>query len=358
VTELSTRRLNRALLARQLLLERSRSPIVRAVEQVGGLQSQYPPSAYLGLWSRVAGFERLPLTRALERRRLVQGTLMRTTIHIVSAKDFPLFAAGIAEPRRASWLKARPSHADGSDLEAEARRVRERLRDGPRSRNEVAGDLDSQAWNGVGVYLDLVRVPPSGTWERRRADVYAAAEDWLGASEASEDEGRRHLLRRYLAAFGPTTLKEAANWAGAPPSVLAPALERVRVRRHVADDGVELLDLPRAPLPAADIPAPPRFLGTWDATLLVHARRTQILPEEYRPFVFSTKTPHSLNTFLVDGAVAGSWRIERTKARASLLLESFAPLPRRSRDDVREEGERLVRWHEDDGTSHSVRFAR
>jgi hypothetical protein len=330
---------------------------VRAVERVGGLQSQYAPSAYLGLWSRVADFERGQLTVALERRRLVQGTLMRTTIHVVSARDYPLFAAAVTGPRRASWLAARP-HRTGHDLEAEARRVRALLRDGPKSRDELAGGLDSMTWNGVGVFTDLVRVPPSGTWERRRADRYAAAEDWLESSAAGEGQGREHLLRRYLAAFGPTTLKDAANWAGMPPPLLEPALAGIRVRRLATEDGAELIDLPRAPLPPADTPAPPRFLGTWDAILLVHVRRTQVLPEEFRPLVFSTKTPHSVNTFLVDGAVAGSWRVERTRARATLMLQPFAPLPRGARDDVRAEAERLVRWHEDDASTHAVRLAR
>jgi hypothetical protein len=282
---------------------------------------------------------------------------MRTTIHIVSARDYWPFAAGVAAPRRASWLAARP-HETGHDLEAEARRTRELLRDGPRSRNELAAGLDSMTWNGVGVFTDLVRVPPSGTWERRRADRYASAEDWLGPSQATEEQGREHLLRRYLAAFGPARLEDAANWAGMPPSLLAPALERIRVRRLRAEDGGALIDLPRAPLPAADTPAPPRFLGTWEAILLVHVRRTQVLPEEYRPLVFSTRTPHSVNTFLVDGAVAGKWRVERTKDRATLLLRPFAPLPRAARAGVTAEAERLVRWHENDATSHAVRLAR
>src|SRR5262245_22000718 len=211
---LSARQLNRALLARQLLLQRSSASVVRAVEQVGGLQSQYSPSAYIGLWSRLDGFERAHLTRALELRRVVQGTLIRTTIHIVSAGDYPLFAAAIAEPRRASWLAARPHHAGAREMTAIARRVRRRLADGPKSRAEAGGDLDSVTWNGVGVFVDIVRVPPSGTWESRRADLYAAAEDWLGPADATADEGREHLLRRYLAAFGPATLKDAANWAG------------------------------------------------------------------------------------------------------------------------------------------------
>jgi hypothetical protein len=354
---LSQRRLNRALLARQLLLERAKLPLPRAVERVGGLQSQYAPSAYIGLWSRLEGFERPALTRALERRSIVQATLMRTTIHIVSAGDFALFTAGVAGPRRESWLDGRRSHATKREIEAAARHVAKRFGGQARSKEEVAPELDAMTWNGVGVWLELVRVPPSGTWERRRADLYATSRDWLGAGAASEADGRDHLLRRYLGAFGPATLKDAANWAGLPPKLLAPSLDRVRVRRLTAEDGTELVDLPRAPLPPEDAPAPPRFLGTWDATLLVHARRSGLLPEEYRALVFSTKTPHSLPTFAVDGAVAGSWRVERTRAKATLRLNPFAPLPRGVRAGLREEAERLVRWHEDDAPSHEVRIA-
>jgi hypothetical protein len=355
--ELTPRALNRALLARQLLLERQRIPIPRALERVGCLQTQYAPTAYIGLFSRLAGFERPQLTRALERRMVVQGTLMRVTIHMVSARDYPLLVAGIAEPRRAGWLKAVRRAAELREVERAARRVREALRAGAKSRAELGEGLSSMVWNGVGLWIDLVRVPPSGTWERRRADLYALAEEWLGPYGADVDEGRDHLLRRYLQGFGPATLKDAANWAGVPVPVLAPAVERLRLRHLRADDGTDLLDLPRAPLPPPDSPAPPRFLGTFEALLLVHARRTQVLPEEYRPRVFNTKTPHSAPTFLVDGAVAGSWRVERTKDKAVLALEPFAPLPRRARDELRDEAERFVRWHEDDAISHAVRWS-
>jgi hypothetical protein len=300
--------------------------------------------------------ERAALTRALERRTVVQATLMRTTIHIVSAADFPLLTAGISQPRRESWLVGRRAHTSEREIETVARRVGKRFAGAARTKGEVAPELDAMTWNGVGIWLELVRVPPSGTWERRRADLYATAREWLGATAVSEADGRDHLLRRYLGAFGPATLKDAANWAGLPPKLLGPSVERLGVRRLAAEDGTELLDLPRAPLPPEDTPAPPRFLGTWDATLLVHARRSRFLPEEYRSLIFSTKTPHSLPTFTVDGAVAGSWCVERTRAKATLRLAPFAPLPRGARDDLREEAERLVRWHEADATSHEVRI--
>jgi Winged helix DNA-binding domain len=336
---LTERELNRALLARQLLLERAELSIPRALEQVGGIQAQYAPSTYVGLWSRLAGLERGDLTRALERRTVVQGTLMRVTIHLVSASDYAPFTAAVKEARRAAWLKARRK-VDPRAVETAAARVRSLLADGPRPRGELVKELgvDSQVWNGVGMYVDLLRIPPSGTWERRRADLYGLAERWIEYEQASPEAGTEHLLKRYLAGFGPASLKDAANWAGLTPRALAPAGERLRLRRFRAEDGTELLDLPRAPLPAADTPAPVRFLPWWDATTLVHARRTQILPEKYRARVFNTKTPHSTATFLVDGYVAGRWELDRGRVR----LEPFDRLPKAARRELDEEAERLV----------------
>jgi hypothetical protein len=190
------------------------------------------------------------------------------------------------------------------------------------------------------MWVDLVRAPPSGTWEQRRADLYALADEWLGASPATAEEGLDHLLRRYLGGFGPASLKDAANWAGVPVPTLAPSVARLRLRRFRDEAGTELLDLPRAPLPDAETPAPVRFLPTWDATLLVHARRTQILPEPFRPRVFSTKTPHSVPTFLVDGRVAGAWAHERGRIR----LDPFERLGRDAQRELREESERLAEF--------------
>jgi hypothetical protein len=336
---LTERELNRALLARQLLLERAKLPIPRALGRVGGIQAQYAPSSYVGLWSRLAGLERGDLTRALERRTVVQGTLMRVTIHLVSARDYPLMTAAVKEARRASWLKAR-RNVDPSMVEAAAERVRSLLADGPRPRGELVRELgvDSQVWNGVGMYVDLLRIPPSGTWEQRRADLYALAEHWIEYKPAAPEAGAEHLLKRYLGAFGPASLKDAANWAGLHPSALAPVAERLRLRRFRDERGAELLDLPGAPLPDPDTPAPVRFLPWWDATTLVHARRTQILPERHRPLVFNTKTPHSTATFLVDGRVAGKWEEERGRVR----VEPFERLPSAVRRELDDESERLA----------------
>jgi hypothetical protein len=337
---LSPRELNRALLARQRLLERRRVPIARALDQIGGIQAQYAPSSYIGLWSRTEGFERDALTAALERRRVVQGTLMRVTIHLVSARDYWPLAIAIRKGRRDLWLKARRHQFTAAQMDRLAKRVRKSLSGRTGSRDELqklAGD--AAAWNGVGLWLDLVRVPPSGTWERRRADLYALAEDWLGAPDAkvSEDAALEQLLRRYLGGFGPASLKDAANWAGLPPAAFSGAAERVKLRRFRDEQGAELLDLPRAPLPDADVPAPVRFLPTWDATLLAHARRSEILAERYRTRVFNAKTPQSVPTFLVDGCVAGTWKHERGK----VVLKPFARLDAAVRRDVREEAERL-----------------
>jgi hypothetical protein len=341
---LTEQELNRALLARQLLLERVDLSIPRALERVGGIQAQYAPSMYIGLWSRLAGFQRDDLTRALERRSVVQGTLMRVTIHLVSGRDYPLLAEGVREARREWWVKAHHGRADARKVAAAAQRARLLLAEGPRRRADLVKALgaDSATWNGVGMWLDLLRAPPSGTWEQRRADLYALAEDWLGPSEATAEEGLALLVRRYLGGFGPGSVKDLAGWAGLPVKAIAPVVERVKLRRFRDERGGELLDLPRAPLPDADTPAPVRFLPTWDATLLANVRRTQILPERYRPRVFTTTTPQSVSTFLVDGRVAGTWAYEGGRIR----VEPFERLPPEVRLELDEEAERLAAFHE------------
>lgn len=348
VTErtLSTRALNRALLARQLLMERSPIQLPRALERMAGLQTQYAPSGYVSLWSRLRDFRRDTLTKALEQRRAIQGTLMRSTIHVVSAADYPLFAEAIREGRREWWLRVQRHRVEGLDMNRVAALLRRLLADGPRRQSELVEALEADgipriAWSGAGLWIDLVRVPPSGTWERRRADLYGLADGWVGTSKVTEAEGLEHLVRRYLGAFGPATVNDVAGWAGLPVTKLRPAMERLGLRRFRDEGGGELLDLPRAPLPDPDTPAPARFLPVWDATLLAHARRTQILPEPYRSRVFDTKTPHSVNTFLVDGAVAGTWRHERGR----IHLEPFGRLTREARRQLDDEAEGLAAFH-------------
>ena len=352
---LTTRDLNRALLARQLLLERSRLPLARALEKVAGLQTQYAPSAYIGLWSRLESFELPQLTRALERKRAVQGTLMRSTIHVVSARDYWPFADGIGPSREAWWRKTH-----GKSVEGDVDAVREQLRAELAGRvwnrkelEELHRTYASTIWQGA--WIELVRVPPSGTWERRRADLFQLAEEWIGRADAGEEKGLEQLLRRYLGGFGPGTANEAANWAGVPVTKMKEAAERLSLRRFRDEEGKVLLDVPRAPLPG-DMPAPVRFLPTWDATLLVHARRTEILAERFRPRIFNTKAPFSFHTLLVDGTVAGVWRWERAGAKATLWIEPFERLPRGAARDVRDEAARLVRFVEPDATSYAVKL--
>jgi hypothetical protein len=338
---LSARELNRAMLARQLLLERVKLSVPKALERVGGLQTQDSRSGYIGLWSRLAGFERETLTRALERRSVVQGTVMRITIHTVSARDYPLMTEGIRGLRRKSWQGGGHSkRVDLKKMPSIAKRVEAALKNGPRFRREVADELglDGSEWNGVGMWVDLVRAPPSGTWERARADLYTLAETWLGPADASEEDGRELLLRRYLGGFGPASLKDAANWAGLPPKAFALAAESLNLRRFRDEAGAELLDLPRAPLPDPETPAPPRFLPNWDAMLLAHARRTEILPERYRALVFNPRTPHATRAFLVDGQVAGTWKVDGGRVKA----EPFGRLPKGIRQELDEEAERLA----------------
>jgi hypothetical protein len=330
--------LNRALLARQLLLERLRLPLPRAVEQVGCIQAQYAPSTYVGLWSRLEGLERNAVTRALERGTLIQATLMRNTIHVVSRADYwPLVIAVRSE--RLAWSRS-VQRTDERAVRRAAKRLRRFLAEGPRSQREI--DAAGLWVPGVGIRVDLVRVPPSGTWERRRADLYGLAEEWVGPEpDLDEEEAREHLVRRYLGAFGPAARTDVANWAGMRVGTLASALERPRLRRFRDEDGRELLDLPRAPLPAADAPAPVRFLPTWDATLLVHARRTGILAEDHRKRIFHIRNPQSERTFLVDGKVAGAWRYEDGR----VALEPFQRLPHGARGELEAEAERLAAFH-------------
>ena len=337
---LTERELNRALLARQMLLERVSAPLPRVLERMGGLQAQYAPSMYIGLWSRVEGLERDAVTRGLERRSIVQASMMRATIHLVSKRDYWPFVVGIRRGLREWWLRTHGRDLPRREIAANDRKVRRALRGKTLSRAELE-EVIGQRWGPAGVFVDLVRVPPSGTWERRRADLYALAEEWVGPENASENEGIEHLVRRYLQGFGPARPTEIADWASLDVSTTKRALERLDLRRFQDEQGKELVDLPRLALPDADTPAPARFLPVWDATLLVHARRTQILAEKYRARVFNVKTPNSVNTFLVDGQVAGTWRYEKGRVK----LEPFGRLAKADRAELDEEAERLAAFH-------------
>jgi hypothetical protein len=340
--ELSTRELNRALLARQSLLERSRAPLPRVLESMGGLQAQYAPSMYIGLWTRMEGLARDALTAALERRSVVQATLMRITIHLVSRRDYWPMALATREARQHGWLRPRRDGIGAGDMEAAAAVVRARLAEGPLLRKEIEQLVGKGRAQGVGQWVDMVRVPPLGTWERRRADLFGLASDWVGQpGDATAEEGVELLVRRYLGGFGPGTIGEIADWAGLHRRDVAPVLERMKLRRFRGPGGAELVDLPRAPLPDPDTPAPVRFLPTWDAVLLAHARRTQILPEGHRKKLFHVKNPRSESPFLVDGAVAGVWRY----AGGRVQLHPFGKIDAAARRELKAEADRLAAFH-------------
>ena len=335
------------MLARQFLLDRSTLPLIATLERVGGLQTQYAPSGYVGLWSRMRNFRREVLTTALEQRRVIQGTLLRSTIHMVSARDYWLFLAATRRGRQEWWRRITRKGFGEIDVEAAAALFRDELAAGPRRATELRELLARRgfpavAWSGIAHWVDMVRVPPSGTWDQRRADLYGLAENWVRPAIPTEADGLEHVVRRYLGAFGPASVKEIADWAGIPHTAFVTVIDRLSLRRFRDEKGRELVDLQRASLPDPATPAPVRFLPTWDATLLVHARRTQILPERYRPLVFNTKTPHSVPTFLVDGAVAGTWRYEAGRVE----VKPFEPLPNAVRRDVEDEAKRLTAFHQ------------
>jgi hypothetical protein len=330
---LTERQLNRALLARQLLLDRAATPLPAALERIAGIQAQYAPAMYVGLWSRVDGLTRDGLTRALEERSVIQATLMRSTIHLVSPRDFWPFAVAVRDARRESWL--RNVDVSGRRMAGAARMVAERLAAGPATRRELEELVGRDRARGVGLWHDMVRVPPSGTWERRRADLYGDAARWLPPEPVEPAAAIEHLVRSYLRAFGPATRHDVASFTGLKLTALKPALAQMEPL-----DG-DLLDVPDAPRPDADRPAPVRFLPVWDATLLVHARRAGVLPEELRPRVFSVRRPHGTPTFLVDGAVAGEWRYEDGR----VALDPWTKLDPTTRRALDDEAERLAAFH-------------
>ncbi len=337
---LTTRALNRALLARQLLLDRSPLSIVDAIEQVGGLQTQYAPSGYVGLWTRLAGFRREALTAALEDRSVVQATLLRTTIHMVSRREFWKYAMGIRQGRRKWALRLGPGAAEEAAMLAAAGGIRTALADGPRTVKELDGLVSGFVGN-ASLWVDLVRVPPSGTWERRRADRLSLAEDWVGPADAVEDEGLAHLVRAYLRAFGPAPWRDIGLWAGISVAEAKRGGQGLTLVRHRDEDGNELLDVPNAPLPDPATPAPVRFLPHWEAVLLVHARRTGILPEEHRGKVFQTKNPFSVGTVLVDGRVAAAWSLRDGR----IVVDPYEELGAADRQAVEDEREALEAFH-------------
>jgi DNA glycosylase AlkZ-like len=337
---LSAGDLRRAVLQRQRLTARVDADLAAVVSSCASLQAQYAPTAYIGLWSRCHDVARHDLTRALERRDVAQGTMHRSTIHVAAVGDYWPLNLAIRESRRAWYRRVRGAHE--ADVLAAAERVRDALSTTDAVTRKELDALAGAESSCVGLFADLVRVPPSGTWDRRRADLFALAERWVGPEPAmSTDEATAFLVRHYLGGFGPATANEIATWAGMTVGAITPVLRQLDLTEHRAADGKLLVDLPELEVPAASMPLPPRFLGPWEALLLVHARRAEILAEADRPRIFATTTPQSYPTFLVDGVVAGTWR----HVDGAIEVTPWRPLGREQRAAVDDEAAALAAWH-------------
>jgi hypothetical protein len=359
---LTARALNRALLERQLLLRRSRMRARDAIEHLVGLQAQIPNAPYFGLWSRLDGFHVDDLTRLITARRVVRLALMRSTIHMVSARDC-LALRPLLQPMLERGLGGAFGRSlAGIDRAALAAAGRALVEDRPRTFAEV-GALLQRRWRGrdpvalgyaVRVLVPLVQIPPRGVWGDRGAAVHTSVEKWLGRSPASKTSMSKMILR-YLAAFGPASVRDVQAWSGL--AGLRPHVERLRSRlRTFADErGVELFDLPDAARPRPDVDAPPRFLPEFDNALLGHQDRSRIVREDYRPRLFGSGGLLA-GTVLVDGFVGARWSLTRARTTAILTVATRGKLATRERDAIEEEGQRLLSFAAADADGHDVRF--
>jgi hypothetical protein len=305
------RELNRALLARQLLLERRTLSPAAAIERVGPLHAQGVESTYVNLWSRIEGFRREQLTRALERGAVLRGGLLRNTLHLVSAREHAVYVAALRQPRL-EWLAGAWKQRFDERTLKRAEQTLEKLAAEPRPFADLVDAVGGDMWlvRAVAIRRGLPTTPPAGVWGFHGASPYALA----ATQPADPAESMRHLVRHYFAAFGPATVDDLSFWAGVRKRDVQPFLEELDLRRFCDEQGRRLLDLPRAPLPPADTPAPPRFLLRWDNLYLGHASgaRDRIVPQALRRRVYTVNTVMPA-TFLVDGFVAGTWRQERDR---------------------------------------------
>jgi hypothetical protein len=347
VRTLTLRELNRALLARQLLLRRRRVSVVQAIERVAAIQAQWPPSPYIGLWARVEGFRANALSRAIARRTIVKATVMRTTLHLVSARDYLAYAGIYRERRIAELERQLPVTGDTVDLEREAEQLAAFAADEPRTRPQLLALLRRPklvveerqpwlVWYALSARAGLVSGPSSSVWRSHTSGgTFVPARTWLGADAGGGPSGAAQLARRYLAAFGPASRADLGQWTGLPMTVLGPGLERLELRRFRDELGRELYDLPRAPLPPADTTAPPRLLPRFDLLVLSHDDRRRAISDEHRKLVIEGGEVRP--TFLVDGFVAGTWSLDAGRVR----FEPFSPLPRGARRELEDEAARL-----------------
>ena len=329
------RELNRATLARQLLLERKRLSPAAVIERLVGMQAQWPAAPYIGIWTRTTSFRRQALERELASAAVVRATVMRQTLHLVTPRDYALLRAAMSDTNF-------PWESPQAKLLAPS--VRALTAAGPVTTAEALAHLEREhgltrvtarrAWRGARVRAHLVHHPETALWHARRDGRFVALEE---PELHDPTEARAEMLRRYLAAFGPASRRDIVAWTMMHVPEISRALERLEPMRRFRDEhGRELLDIPRAPLPGPETPAPVRLLPKWDNVLLAFADRTRVLPEQYRKRVIGMNGDVA-QTFLVDGFVAGVWHVENGR----VMPEPFAALSRSVRCELEDEAGRL-----------------
>ena len=332
---LTLRELNRATLARQLLLERKRLTPTAVIERLVGMQAQWPPAPYVGIWTRTTSFRRPTLERELRKGAVIKATAMRQTLHLVTPRDYALIRASMSETNF-PWETAR--------AKALAPAVRALADTGPVTTEDglafverehgLTGIQARRAWQAARNRAHLVHHHETALYRPQSKGQFVS----LAEPEPFDPtEARAEVIRRYLLAFGPATRRDIVAWSMLHVPEIQRALDRLEpLKRYRDEQGRELLDVEGAPLPDADTPAPVRFLPKWDNVLLAWADRTRVLPEEHRKTVIRVNGDVG-QTFLVDGLVAGLWREDA----GSVIVEPFAPLPRSVRLKVEEEAGRL-----------------
>jgi hypothetical protein len=357
---LGPRALNRATLARQALLERVSMPALDAIEHLGGMQAQAPHAPYVGLWTRLRGFQAHELSEAIEARRAVRGPLMRATLHLVSAGDWLAFRP-VVQPVLERGFAGAPFDISGVDVPALIQAGRGLLEQRPLTRPELGGLL-AKRWperdpaslaQAITYLTPVVQVTPRGVWGKNGQARWTTAETWLGRTVAAAPAPER-IVVRYLAAFGPATVKDIQTWSGL--TRLGEVVDglRPRLRTFRDEHGAELFDLPDAPRPDPDTPAPPRFLPEYDNLLLSHSDRRRVVTGDER-VPLQPGLGARYGTLLVDGFFRGTWKITRHRERAILHVEPFEPPP--DRDAIATEGEALLGFAVSDASTHDIRFA-
>jgi hypothetical protein len=365
VDVLSHRALNRATLERQLLLRRSAMSPLAAIGHLVGMQAQVPLNPYTGLWSRLDGFRPETLAQLLEERKVVRIPIMRATIHLVTADD-ALLLRPLMQPVLAAELARHPLYGpalDGVDVAAALDFARPLLAERPRTTRELRALMEERfpGENGAALayacrcLLALVQVPPRGVWGRSAQVTSTTVESWLERPLAARPSLEDAVLR-YLGAFGPAAAADVGAWSRL--TGLREILERLRPRLRVFRDerGRGLFDLPDAPRPDPDTPAPPRFLPEYDNAVLSHADRSRFLAGERASFARVSTPIHG--SVLHDGFLCGTWRLERNRRTdaALLTIDHVVRLPKRAQASIAAEGRRLLGLLAADSATREVRF--